>query len=99
MPRSAEHWDNRIGKRLRLRDLHVLLTVVQHGSTAKAAQHLAVSQPAVSKTISDLEHTLGVQLLDRSPRGVEPTLYGGALVKLDGVRRTASGGRRNRVHG
>jgi DNA-binding transcriptional LysR family regulator len=81
MPRSAEHWDNRIGKRLRLRDLHVLLTVVQHGSMAKAAQHLAVSQPAVSKAICDLEHTLGVQLLDRSPRGVEPTLYGGALVK------------------
>jgi len=81
MPRSAEHWDNRIGKRLRLRDLHVLLTVVQHGSMAKAAQHLAVSQPAVSKAIAELEHTLGVKLLERSPRGVEPTLYGGALVR------------------
>jgi DNA-binding transcriptional LysR family regulator len=78
---SAEHWDKRIGKRLRLRDLHVLLTVVQHRSMAKAAQHLAVSQPAVSKAISELEHTLGVKLLDRSPRGVEPTLYGGALVR------------------
>lgn len=81
MPRSAEHWDNRIGKRLRLRDLHVLITVAQHHSMAKAAQHLAVSQPAVSKAISDLEHTLGVKLLDRSPRGVEPTLYGAALVR------------------
>jgi DNA-binding transcriptional LysR family regulator len=81
MPRSAEHWDTRIGKRLRLCDLHVLLTVVQRGSMAKAAQHLAVSQPAISKAISDLEHTLGVQLLDRGPRGVEPTLYGSALVR------------------
>ena len=81
MPKSAEHWDTRIGKRLRLRDLHVLLTVAQHRSMAKAAQHLAVSQPAVSKAISDLEHTLGVQLLDRGPRGVEPTLYGSALIR------------------
>jgi DNA-binding transcriptional LysR family regulator len=81
MPRNTEHWDRRIGKRLRLRDLHVLLTVVQRQSMAKAAQHLSVSQPAVSKAISDLEHTLGVRLLDRGPRGVEPTLYGSALVK------------------
>ncbi len=63
------------------RRLHVLLTVVQSSSMAKAAQHLAVSQPAVSKAIADLEHTLGVRLLDRGPRGVEPTLYGSALVK------------------
>src|SRR6266446_189508 len=81
MPRSVEHWETRIGKRLRLRDLHVLLTVVQHRSMAKAARRLAVSQPAVSKAISDLEYTLGVQLLDRGPRGVEPTLYGDALVR------------------
>jgi len=81
MPRGVEHWDARIGKRLRLRDLHVLLTVVQRRSMAKAAQHLAVSQPAISKAIADLEHTLGVQLLDRGPRGVEPTLYGSALVR------------------
>jgi DNA-binding transcriptional LysR family regulator len=81
MPRGTEHWDTRIGKRLRLRDLHVLLTVVQRRSMAKAAEHLAVSQPAISKAIADLEHTLGVQLLDRGPRGVEPTLYGSALVR------------------
>src|SRR5450432_757962 len=81
MPRSAEHWDTRIGKRLRLRDLHVLITVVQRRSMSKAAQHLALSQPAVSKAISDLEHILGVRLLDRGPRGVEPTLYGDALIR------------------
>ena len=48
---------------------------------AKAAEHLRVSQPAISKTISDLEHTLGVRLLDRTRRGVEPTIYGEALLK------------------
>ena len=74
-------WESQIGRRLRLRDLHVFATVVQRGSMAKAAQHLGVSQPAVSEVISDLEHVLGVRLLDRSAKGVEPTIYGDALLK------------------
>src|SRR5262249_43059447 len=37
--------------------------------------------PAVSKVIADLEYALGVRLLDRSPKGVEPTVYGRALLK------------------
>ena len=47
----------------------------------KAAKQLAVSQPVVSKVIADLEHLLGVRLFDRSPQGVEPTLYCRALLK------------------
>lgn len=74
-------WADRIGRRLKLRDLHLLMTVVQRGSMAKAAAELAVSQPAVSKAIADMEHTLGLRLLDRSRNGVEPATYGRALVK------------------
>jgi Bacterial regulatory helix-turn-helix protein, lysR family len=69
-------WADRIGRRLKLRDLHVLFAVAQWGSMAKAAQHLAVSQPVVSAAIADLERAVGVRLLDRSRRGVEPTIYG-----------------------
>lgn len=47
----------------------------------RAAEELAVSYPVVSKTISELEHTLGVRLFDRSSSGVEPTHYGRALLK------------------
>lgn len=47
----------------------------------RAAEELAVSYPVVSKTISELEHTLGVRLFDRSISGVEPTHYGSALLK------------------
>jgi DNA-binding transcriptional LysR family regulator len=72
-------WAERIGRRLKLRDLHVLFAVMQWGSMAKAAQHLAVSQPVVSAAIATLEQTLGVRLLDRTRRGVEPTIYGRAL--------------------
>jgi DNA-binding transcriptional LysR family regulator len=81
MSRTTIDWESRIGRRLGVRDLHVFVTVVQWGSMAKAAQQLNVTQPAVSKAIGDLEHTLGVRLLDRRPQGVEPTMYGRALLK------------------
>src|SRR5215468_1651129 len=73
-------WESQIGRRLKLRDLHVFSTVVQRGSMAKAAQQLGVSTPAVSEVIADLEHALGVRLLDRSAHGIEPTVYGDALL-------------------
>jgi DNA-binding transcriptional LysR family regulator len=69
-------WTDRIGSRLKLRDLHILLAVVEWGGMAKAARHLAVSQPVVSRAIADLERGLGVRLLDRTPTGIEPTAYG-----------------------
>ena len=74
-------WNERIGRRLKLRDLHILLAVAQRGSMARAASELAMSQPAVSKAIADLERVLGTRLLDRTPRGIEPTMYGRALIK------------------
>ena len=73
--------ERQIGRRVRLRDLHVFSTVVECGSMAKAAAELGVAQPTVSEVIAGLEDTYGVQLFDRSPRGVEPTLYGRALLK------------------
>ena len=75
------NWESRIGRRVRLRDLHVLFAVVQHGSMASAGLHLGISQSAVSQAIATLEHALAVRLLDRTPRGVEPTMYGNALIR------------------
>jgi DNA-binding transcriptional LysR family regulator len=78
---SAMDWDERrVSHRMKLRDLHVLLTVARCGSMGKAAAELSVSQPAISKAIADMEHALGVRLLDRHPRGVEPTIYAHALL-------------------
>jgi DNA-binding transcriptional LysR family regulator len=74
-------WENQIGRRLRFRDLHVFFTVVSHGSMAKAAVELGVAPPTVSEVIADLERALGVRLLERGPKGAEPTLYGRALLK------------------
>jgi DNA-binding transcriptional LysR family regulator len=74
-------WTDRIGRRVKLRDLHIVLAVADAGSMTRAAEELAVSYPVVSKTISELEHTLGVRLFDRSVAGVQPTHYGRALLK------------------
>jgi DNA-binding transcriptional LysR family regulator len=73
--------DERVMRRLKLRELRILMTVAQAGSMGKGAAQLALSQPAVSKAIAEMEHTLGVAVLDRTPQGVEPTLYGRALLK------------------
>jgi DNA-binding transcriptional LysR family regulator len=74
-------WTDRIGRRVKLRDLHILLAVAEAGSMTRAAEKLAVSYPVVSKTISELEQTLGVKLFDRSISGVAPTHYGRALLE------------------
>src|SRR5262245_6726707 len=71
---------DRIGRRLKLHDLDILMTVVQAGSMNKAAALLNTTQPAVSRSIGELERSIGVCLLDRSPQGVEPTEYGRALL-------------------
>ena len=75
------HFSRRIARRLKLQDLHILMTVAQVGSMGKAAQLLNTTQPAVSRSILELEHTLGVRLFDRYHRGIEPTTYGRALLE------------------
>ena len=73
-------WDDRIGRRLTLRDLNILLAAVEAGSVSKAATKLRVSQPAISKTIAQLEQVVGARLLIRSSRGIEPTEHGHAMI-------------------
>jgi DNA-binding transcriptional LysR family regulator len=70
-----------IGQRIKLQHLKIVRAVADWGSMAKAAKHLAISQPVVSKVVADLEDLLGVRLFDRSPQGVEPTAYGRALLR------------------
>src|ERR1700746_3825326 len=78
---NTRKWDERILRRLKLRDLRVLLAVAETGSMGKAAAQLAMSQPAVSKAIGEISDVVGVQMLNRTSQGVEPTAYGRALSK------------------
>ena len=73
---------DRVGRRIKLQDLRILMAVVQAGSMRKAAEHLNTTQPSISRSITELEGVIGVRLLDRNRQGVKPTEYGRAL--LDG---------------
>jgi DNA-binding transcriptional LysR family regulator len=70
-----------VERRLKLHDVRVLIAVVEAGSMVKAADRLGTSQPAVSRSVAELEHALGVRLLDRGPRGIEPTPTGRAFIR------------------
>jgi len=85
MAKARTDWDSRIGRRLTLRDLHILSSVARWGSMAKAASHLSTTQSVVSDAIANLESALGVRLLDRSAKGVEPTVYAKTLLKRTDV--------------
>jgi len=85
MQPSRDWTDQRLGRLLKLSDLMVLLTVVRRGTMGKAAAELSVSQPAISKAISEMEQVLGVRLLDRDRHGVTPTVFAHALLSRGAV--------------
>ena len=61
--------------------LEHFLAAYELRSFGKAAHHLGISQPALSKSIKKLEGELGVDLFERHPGGVQPTLYGECLAR------------------
>lgn len=65
---------------MELRDIEYFTVVAQHGHLGRAAESLGLSQPALSKSLRRLEHELGAKLVKRTPRGVELSAEGHALV-------------------
>jgi len=61
------------------RRLRHFLAVYEHGSLGRAAEVLNLTQPALSKSLHQLEDELGVKLFERTPLGVVPTVYGTTL--------------------
>jgi DNA-binding transcriptional LysR family regulator len=64
-----------------VRQLNHFLAIVERRSAGSAAEHLHLSQPALSKSIRHLEETLGVKLFERGPQGMTPTVYGKLLAE------------------
>jgi LysR family transcriptional regulator, pca operon transcriptional activator len=62
--------------RVRLRHLHAFVTVCEEGHVGRAAARLRLSQPAVSKTLAELEDIVGTRLVNRGRRGAQPTRQG-----------------------
>jgi DNA-binding transcriptional LysR family regulator len=65
---------------LKFRDLQLLVTVADHGNILKAADHLNMSQPAVSRSITRIENLIEVKLFDRNSQGTNPTPFGEVFV-------------------
>lgn len=85
---------HRLPRHLKLGELRVFVTVLEHRSFRKAAAALHLTQPAVTKAIASLEQTLGFRLFDRIANGVEPTVHGAAFAPratavFDELRRAA----------
>lgn len=64
-----------------LRQYEYALAVAEEGSVTAAAELLRVAQPSVSQQIRGLERELGVQLFDRTPTGLVPTVVGRAFLR------------------
>jgi LysR family pca operon transcriptional activator len=73
---SAAELGSLTSGRIKFRHLQCFLAVTQFGSVQRAADSLSITQPAVSKTIAELESILGVRLFERGRRGAEPTREG-----------------------
>lgn len=67
--------------RLRFRHLQLLEALAARGSLRAAAQALSQTQPALSKSLREVEGMLGLRLFERTPRGLRPTLQGEVLVR------------------
>jgi DNA-binding transcriptional LysR family regulator len=72
---------SQILRRLKLRELRIFAATAAAGSMARAAKALSMSQPAVSSAVAELEQIVGAKLFDRTPRGIEPTVFGRAMLK------------------
>lgn len=67
---------------LKPKHMQMLIALDELRQVGRVASYLNVSQPAISKTLAEIERGLGVELFLRSPKGLVPTPYGQALIKL-----------------
>ena len=89
-------------QRIRLRHLHTFVAVAQQGTLGRAAETLNLSQPALSKTLNELEQITGTRLFERGRLGAQLTLVGEqflthAVKVLDALN--TAGQARNRKEG
>ena len=78
-----------LDQRVKYRHLQCFLEIARQRSVVKAAAALSVTQPAVSKTIRELEELLGVALFERRGRGVALTRFGDVFLRYAGASVTA----------
>lgn len=82
LPKAVSEDASRFVKgRLKMRHLLLLLALDDYRSIRRASEELAITQPAASKQLLELEVTLGVKLFERLARGIEPTVFGQTMIR------------------
>lgn len=66
---------------MKLSQIRDVVAIVEHGSLRAAAQHLGLAQPALTRSIRELEHELGVSLFERRAQGMRLTAMGEAFIR------------------
>ncbi|MDN3920593.1 LysR substrate-binding domain-containing protein [Roseateles violae] len=74
--------DRVLRSNLKLRHLQLLVALDEFRHIGRAAEFLSVTQPAVSKTLAEIERMFDLALFSRSTRGTEPTPYGASVVRF-----------------
>jgi DNA-binding transcriptional LysR family regulator len=82
MTGMAANIDRVMRSNLKLRHLQLLIALDQFRHLGRAAEFLSQTQPAVSKTLAEIERLFGLDLFIRSTRGTEPTPYGASVVRF-----------------
>ena len=67
--------------RLKMRQLLLLVALDEHRNMHRAAASVAMTQPAATRMLADLERLLGLRLFERSARGISPNAYGESLIR------------------
>ena len=81
MATAGNSEEQRLLRRLRLRQLQLLVALDQHRNLRRAAQSLAIAQPAATRLLREMEALFGVSLFDRHARGMDPNAYGAILIR------------------
>jgi DNA-binding transcriptional LysR family regulator len=74
--------DRVLRSNLKLRHLQLLVALDEFRHLGRTAEFLSLTQPAVSKTLAEIERMFGLDLFVRSTRGTEPTAYGTTIVRF-----------------
>lgn len=74
--------DRVLRSNLKLRHLQLLVALDEFRHLGRAAEFLSLTQPAVSKSLAEVERMFGLELFTRSTRGTEPTPYGTTVVRF-----------------
>src|SRR5579864_8410023 len=73
--------DTMFSRLLKISHFRLINAIAEHGQLGRAAEVLAITQPAASRMLADIEGLVGAPLFERHAKGLSPTLIGRAIAQ------------------